>query len=114
SQVPPLLLLRFVVALAGLAHALCCGHGRDGDVPPGVVTRDRRVAIDLDVDHDRARHLLRGDERLAELAYPAGTNDMRAEALGVRGEIGRQVRRRLTLAVETECAGGRLPELRAK
>src|SRR5437867_6047444 len=114
SQVAPLLLLRLLVALARVSYARGLRRCRDGDLPPALVARHGHVPIDLDVDHDGPLDLLRGGERVAQLRDTPSADDVRAEALGVRGEVHRQIRRRVALAVETASSGLRFAELRTE
>src|SRR6266702_742556 len=83
SQVAPLLLLSLLVALARVAHVRRRRCHCDGDFPPALVARHRDISVDLDVDHHSAVDLLRRGERVAELGYAAGANDVGPQARGV-------------------------------
>src|SRR5204863_333541 len=63
------------VFLAGRPYARIVGNLGDRDLPPAFVARHARVAIDLDVDHDRALDLARVDERGADLVDRARRTD---------------------------------------
>src|SRR4051794_38073974 len=95
GEVGALLLTLALVALARAAHARVVGDLGHRHVPPALVVRHARVAVDLDVDDDWAVGAPRARERSPHVIRIPRPDEPRAEAFGVGREVDRELRRKL-------------------